>query len=174
MPSLLDMRSDAELRELVPHLCYELRMLLMTDQLLLEEQERPPNRDDPRDWTVHNSLFEAHTVHARSLFNFFFRGPENTGDATAGDFVPDWKKHRPKAPAVLRRVPPRVGQEIAHLTYGRLAYKSEDDRRWPNWDITNEIVNALNAWLRHAPGYVGPQIQESLKQYHGRRKVQAV
>ena len=73
----------------------------------------------------------------------------------------------------LRQVAPRVGQEIAHLTYGRLAYKSEEERRWPNWDITDEIVTALNVWLALAPDYVGPQVNESLKDYYGRWKVRA-
>jgi hypothetical protein len=60
-------------------------MLLTTDLLLLRENKTPrdPNRLD--EWATHNALFEAHTVHARALYAFFFQGPSKHDDAVASD-----------------------------------------------------------------------------------------
>ncbi len=69
-------RTESDLRELLPHLCYEIRMLLMTDLLLLRGDGVPRDRSEIFDWTVHNALFEAHTVHARALYSFFFQEPQ--------------------------------------------------------------------------------------------------
>lgn len=167
-------RPESELREVALHLGYEVRMLLMTDLLLLREQEHPLDRSNQQAWTIHNALLEAHTIHSRSLFDFFFKGPDKPLDARAGDFVAGWKLKRPKPSAVLATVSSRVGQEIAHLTYGRLAYKNESERVWPNWKITDDIVTVLNAFLMLAPGYAGEAIVQQLADYHGRLSISEV
>lgn len=159
------MRSEDELRELFPHLCYEIRMLLMTDLLLLRENKTPrdPNRID--EWTIHNALFEAHTIHARALFGFFFQDARKPDDAVASDYVVDWKLNRPLPDPALGTVAPRVGKEIAHLTYGRLAYKTDDERQWTFTAITKALVDVTNVWLTRAPDYVRDELLAYLRDY---------
>ena len=48
-------------------------MLLTTDLLLLRERETARDPDRLDEWTIHNALFEAHTIHARALYSFFFQ-----------------------------------------------------------------------------------------------------
>jgi hypothetical protein len=157
--------TENDLRELLPHICYEVKMLLMTDLLLLREQDNPRDRNSPPDWTIHNALFESHTVHARALFAFFFQGPNKPEDAVASDYVRDWPRIRPKPAAILNTVSPRVGKEIAHLTYGRLAYKTDDERQWRFTEITKALVIVLNQWLEHTPNYVRETLLTYLQDY---------
>ena len=103
-------------------------MLLMTDLLLLRERDHPRNPQVLEEWTIHNALLEAHTVHARALYAFFFQDCRKPDDAVAGDFVSQWASLRPTPGAALESVSPRVGKEIAHLTYGRLAYRTDEER----------------------------------------------
>src|SRR5262245_49627238 len=95
-PLMNYMRTDSDLIELSPHLYYEIRMLLMTDLLLLREGGVPRDPNRIEDWTIHNALFEAHTVHARALYAFFFQGRGKPEDAVASDYVLDWKRKRPR------------------------------------------------------------------------------
>jgi len=159
------MRTESELRELLPHLCYEARMLLMTDLLLVREGRAPRDPTRVDEWTIHNALFEAHTVHARALYAFFFQERKMADDAVASDYVADWNRNRPEPAAVLGTVSPRVGKEIAHLTYGRLAYKTDEERQWAFTDISRALVGVLNVWLARAPEYVREQLQLYLKDY---------
>jgi hypothetical protein len=161
----IEMRTDAELRELSPHLYYEIRMLLMTDLLLVREGGAPrdPNRLD--DWTIHNALLESHTVHARALYAFFFQEPRQPDDAVAGDYVLDWNLKRPTPDPVLNTVSPRVGKEIAHFTYGRLVYKTDKERQWTFTKITKALIDVINIWLADAPVYVRVELQSYLQEY---------
>lgn len=137
----------------------------MTDLLLVREGRAPrdPNRVD--EWTIHNALFEAHTVHARALYAFFFQERRKADDAVARDYVRDWDLNRPEPAAVLSTVSPRVGKEIAHLTYGRLAYKTDEERQWAFTDISRALVGVLNVWLARAPEYVREELQLYIKDY---------
>jgi hypothetical protein len=140
-------------------------MLLMTDLLLVRESTVPRDPNRPEDWTIHNALFESHTVHARALYAFFFQEPRKADDAVASDYVSDWNRRRPQPESVLNTVSPRVGKEIAHLIYGRLAYKTDDERRWALTKITKALIDTLNLWLAGAPDYVRTQLQSYLKDY---------
>jgi hypothetical protein len=164
-------KSESELQELLPHLCYEVRMLLMTDLLLLRERNNPRDPSKLDEWTVHNALFEAHTVHARGLFAFFFNRRTRPDDAIANDYVADWEATRPPIAPVLATVSPRVGKEIAHLTYGRLAYKTDEERQWHFTSITKELVIVINAWVSQAPRYVREELVTYLKDYAAQPEV---
>jgi hypothetical protein len=165
------MPDPTNVRELLPHLIYEIKMLLMTDLLLLREQKTPRNPDHFEDWTIHNALFEAHTIHARALYSFFFQGRGKPADAVAGDYVLNWHLLRPAAAPVLKTVSPRVGREIAHLTYGRLAYKTDEERKWAFTDITRALVAVINLWLTHAPQHVRDALIGSLSDYAAQSEV---
>lgn len=62
------MRTDEDLRELLPHLCYEIKMLLTTDLLLMRETETPRDPGRLDEWTIHNALFESHTCQQGRLW----------------------------------------------------------------------------------------------------------
>jgi len=165
------MRTENEVRELLPHLCYEIRMLLMTDLLLLRENKIPRDPGRLDEWTIHNALFEAHTIHARALYGFFFQDARKPDDAVAGDYVMDWSLNRPAPASVLGTVSPRVGKEIAHLTYGRLAYKNDQERRWTFTDITKALVDVVNLWLPRAPEYVRRELLAYISEYAAQPEV---
>jgi hypothetical protein len=165
------MRTNEDLRELLPHLCYEIKMLLTTDLLLLREKETPRDPGRLDEWTIHNALFESHTVHARALYAFFFRGPGKPGDAVASDYVVNWDRARPKPAAILSTVSPRVGKEIAHLSYGRLAYKTDEDRKWAFTDVTKALIAVINVWLSKAPVYIREALLDYIKDYSAQSEI---
>jgi hypothetical protein len=74
------------------------------------------------DQNERNALLESFTVHARCLIDFFWKTPKGD-DASAAHFCPDgsWERARGTIPDEVSKVNPRVGKEIAHLTYARLA-----------------------------------------------------
>lgn len=165
------MPTEQKLRDLTPHLTYEVKMLLWTDLLLHREARgaSPPDRENHNVWTIHNALVESLTIHARILYAFFFQGRAKPGDAIASDYVPNWTRLRPRASKLLQRVPTRVGFEIAHLSFGRLAHKTEEDRRWPFWAIADELIAVLNVWLTHAPDYAREELLKPAAAYHAER-----
>jgi hypothetical protein len=165
--------SERETRELMPHLCYEIKMLLTTDLLLLREQVKPRDPTALEDWTIHNALFEAHTIHARSLYSFFFLGRGKPEDAVAGDYVADWTRKRPKSVTVLKTLSPRVGKEVAHLTYGRLAYKNDEERQWAFTDITKALIDVINLWLEAAPQYAREMLLPYIADYAAQGEIAA-
>jgi hypothetical protein len=167
------MRTDEDLRELLPHLCYEIKMLLTTDLLLMRETETPRDPIRLDEWTIHNALFESHTLHARALYAFFFQGPRKSGDAVASDYVTDWHRKRPKPAVILSTVSRRVGKEIAHLSYGRLAYKTDEDRQWAFTDVTKALIAVINAWLTKAPEYIREALLHYIKDYSAQSEILA-
>lgn len=86
-------------------------------------------------------------------------------DAVASDYVADWNRNRPDPTATLGSLSARVGKEIAHLTYGRLAYTTDEERQWAFTDISKALVGVLNVWFVRAPDYVQGQLQLYLKDY---------
>jgi len=156
-------RGDTDLRSLLPHLCYEIKMLLATDLLLLREQTMPRDPQAFDEWATHNALCEAHAIHARNLYAFFYQGPTKADDACASDYAPDWSRRGTKADRVLRTLSKKMGQETAHLTYKR-PFK-DTDREWMFTDVTRALVATINQWLLTAPGYVSPMLSEYLADY---------
>ncbi len=77
----------------------------------------------------------------------------------------DWAINRPEPAPILGTVSPRVGKEIAHLTYGRLEIKTEEDRQWAISQITTALIDVLNVWLTHATPHVREQVLVYIKDY---------
>jgi hypothetical protein len=67
----------------------------------------------------------------------------------ASDYVDDWERVPPTRPDVLDDVKPRMGKEIAHLTYHRLEVAG-DAKNWRNGEIWMAIRDALVELLRRA------------------------
>lgn len=138
------------MRALVPHLCYEIKMFLMTATSLHHETRLAIDTEDLEAWTAHNAMLESLTIHARILSDFFFAGRGKDGDVIAGDYVADWQRLRGKKPKVLLLVNPRVGHEIAHLNLARLKH-TPDTKAWPSWEIVETLFDVLKRWLEHSP-----------------------
>jgi len=111
-------------------------------------------------------LFEAHTVHARVLYAFFFQGRSKLDDV-----VCERLRHRLASQAAETRADPALrslrewGKEIAHLSFGRLARKTEADRQWAFWDITQAIIDVMNIWLADTPEYVREALLDYIRDY---------
>lgn len=121
--------------------------------------------------TVLNSAaLESFLMHARNLLEFLFFGPKRRDRwpdlVIAEDFLerPDeWPAVRGEMDPALTDLWDRTGQELMHLTYGRLTVQ---DKRW----YFLELAEAMNAVLerffalvpqnRLSPGHWPSRVQE--------------
>ena len=75
-----------------------------------------------------NAFLESFTIHVRALLQVFYPANPLIDDVLAQDFFDEpriWVDALGEMPEVLAIVKPRVGKEIAHLTYARLAVTPE-------------------------------------------------
>lgn len=144
-------RSDQDLVEISNHLLYEIQMLFETARALATA-DRASERD-VRMWATHNALLESFIIHARVLLDFLYSSRRKPDDVIAQDFLDNasaWLQQRPKKSRLLKTSHKRVGKELAHLTYARLAV-TPDEKQWQFVDIANEIGGVLKKFLRLVP-----------------------
>jgi hypothetical protein len=115
-------------------------MFLMADRLRRHLSGEYVLHDD-----IKTACIESLVIHVRSLQEFIWASPdgEYPHDALASDFFPDgeWEETRQRIQAsALRKVAPRAGGEIVHLSYRRLG-KSEDVRQW-QFDVIACVIGA--------------------------------
>lgn len=123
-------RSDEELRDFAgEHLIYEIQMLFYTAVRL--------GQGSFHDTFEMNALLESFTVHARALLSVFRPEHPRADDAIASQWVDDWVE--PELTPLFELVHPRVGKEIAHLTWTR-AGMDEEAKRWPIPAIAAEFA----------------------------------
>jgi len=107
---------------------------------------------------IRNALLESFTLHARALVHFFFPSNPWGDDVLAADFFPSpdvWERIRGRMAPVLAKVSPRVGKEVAHLTYARLDVTPEA-KRWPVADIATALAAIADTFRVHAnPDHLG-------------------
>lgn len=96
---------------------------------------------------LNSAALESFLMHARNLLEFLFFGPKRRDRwpdlVIAEDFLyrPDeWPTERGEMDPALTDLWDRTGQELMHLTYGRLAVQ---DKRW----YFLELAAAMNAVL---------------------------
>ncbi len=85
----------------------------------------------------------------RSLLQFFFPKNPKTDDVLAQDYFENestWEPVRGEMGPALSRVDARVGKEVAHLTYARLAV-TDEAKPWTFLEIA-EAINELGATFR--------------------------
>jgi len=102
---------------------------------------------------VSNALLEAFTIHIRILLDFLYGKKRKPDDVVAGDFFVDekeWLEIRPEMPPNLKNINKRVGKEIAHLTYSRLAVTA-DTKPWPFVNIAKDMFKVFDKFLEKAP-----------------------
>jgi hypothetical protein len=150
MPSQRPKRSTEELRSIWSHLLYEIEMLNETGKILSTFKADP---DVDRDRIIQNCLIESFALHARSLTAFLYPENPKADDVVADDFLDDhsaWLEKRPPISNLLEAVHPRVGKEVAHLTYLRICI-TDEQRRWPFVKIAVEINLALREFVNLLP-----------------------
>ncbi|HHT9133569.1 MAG TPA: hypothetical protein ACFYD2_01580 [Candidatus Avalokitesvara rifleensis] len=151
-------RSDKELVNVSEHLLYEIAMLLGTALDLVNPASNK--------WTVSNAnaLIESFTIHARILLDFLYSNNPQPDDVIAEDFFDDasvWLEQRQAKTRLLTTIHKRVGKEVAHLTYARLAVTPED-KKWHFPAITKEIDEVLRTFLRLVPA---SRVSDSFREY---------
>lgn len=110
---------------------------------------------DTKIWATRNALIECFAVHARVLLDFLYSPRHKPDDVIAEDFFDygsTWLQQRPEKSQLLTTIHKRVGKEVAHLTYARLAVTPEE-KHWQFIDIANEIGVVLQEFLRMVPKY---------------------
>jgi hypothetical protein len=142
-------RTNGERRGISEHLLFELQMtFLMADRLRRHLSGEYVLPDD-----IKTACLESLVIHVRALEEFIWGNPrdEHPHDALASDFFPDgaWEEIRKRIQkSSLRKVSPRTGREVAHLSYLRLG-APEDARQW-RFDVIACVIGvALRLFLEH-------------------------
>jgi hypothetical protein len=144
-------RTRGERRAISEHLLLELQMMfLMADRLRRHLSGEYVLPDD-----VKTACIESIVIHVRALEEFIWGNPseDHPHDALASDFFPDgeWEETRKRIQkSSLRKVAPRTGREVAHLSYKRLG-APEEARQWQFDVIACVIGVALRLFLEGVP-----------------------
>ena len=146
-------RSRSELIKASKNFYYEMWMLSesfrMMSNIRCENNAVPPDKQ-----SLNNALLEDFLVHARGILDFFYaRDVTQEDDVIAEDFFDNnisWRNIR-KSENVektlwLEKVHPRVGKEIAHLTYVRQNITPEE-KNWNPAQIYCDIWRVLQVFL---------------------------
>jgi hypothetical protein len=141
-------RMDSELRELSGHVLYEIQVLFGTAEAL-EYHATVDNFELP--WVAQMASLEAFVVHARALEHFVFRdrgARTRRDDGLADDFFEPgrWAELRPPKEITLNELSPRVGKEIAHITYERTK-TTEGTKQWRFAQIAASIGRPLRVFI---------------------------
>ena len=139
-------RTDDDLRSASGHLHYEVWMFLTLARALATGVfgEGPLN----------NATLESFTVHARVLLEFFFGDKPRADDVVADDYLGgqgNWTELRGEMPPILADLRDRVGTEVAHSTFARLAVTPEE-KGWRFVEIAQAFEGVVQRFLRAVPG----------------------
>jgi hypothetical protein len=138
-------RTDEELRGASEHLAYEIEMFFAMARAL--------GSGALGVGPLANAALESFTIHARTLLHFFYADKPQPDDVIAQDYFSDpqeWQEKRPSKTPLLETLHRRVGKEVAHLTYVRLAVTNEQ-KQWNFGQISNDITIVLNKFLELEP-----------------------
>ncbi len=153
-------RSGADLQGVWEHVVYEIQMLVETGRFLTTFKADPSS---DKDRVKQNAFIESFAIHARALTAFLYPNEPHPDDVVADDFFANpstWRSNRPPMTDTLRRIHPRVGKEVAHLTYTRTTIMPEE-RGWPFVPIVIEIGLVLREFLRMLPDdFPKPSLQQ--------------
>jgi hypothetical protein len=111
---------------------------------------RLTNRHHRDDAVVENALLHSFGIHARTLIDFLWmKEPKVATDVVADDYFDDgWEP--PAQSELLSKVKNRVGMEMVHLSYNRLALP-EEETGWRVIPIGLEILGAFAAFAAQVP-----------------------
>jgi hypothetical protein len=128
-------RSERQNHHAFEHLTYELQMLVATFVRL----------EGARDRETRNALIESFAIHARGLYESLLAEKPGSDVIRASRFVDDWA---PADDPTLRNAKDRVDQEIAHVTYDRLAITLRE-KAWPMREIAEALLKVFRSFLDH-------------------------
>lgn len=131
-------RTNEELKKVCEHVSYEIWMLNKTASL-----------SDTTDAAKNNAYIESFGLHARVLLDFVYNTNGRSDDVLAVDFFDDpteWIDSIEEKSEILEKVHPRVGKELAHLTYMRLEVTPEE-KEWDRSEICKDINETVKKFL---------------------------
>jgi hypothetical protein len=137
-------RRDSELRQASRHLFYEAWMFSELAQGLSKNAFSPDS--------TRNAALEAFAMHARVLLGVLYSHKPRPDDVIAEDYFDDlatWAVPK-ELPDPLKPVPPRVGAEIAHLSYQRNEV-TPDAKKWRFLEIDGAMKKRLVEFLKAVP-----------------------
>ena len=98
---------------------------------------------------LNNAILESFTLHARALLDFLYAEKPKVDDVIAEDYFDtpaDWLTARPNKTELLGAIHKRVGKEVAHLTYARLAVTAQE-KQWQFAQIASEMNAVFDTFL---------------------------
>lgn len=127
------------------HVAYEWDMLVSIANRLIEGRV-PGTVDD-------NARIESFLIHARQIYQFFFRTPDKETDVVASDYLPTWGLDHPadSAPEALKQLSKDVGERVAHLTLHRLT-----EANHPIPLATQQCLALIHAFRAQVPAALFP------------------
>jgi hypothetical protein len=134
-------RSDADLKEGLKHVGYELYMLAESAAQLAATV-----------WgsVEHNAYLEAQLLHARSLIDFFVVVKDEKSyrpdDMRRTEFAREWTPAPAEAVVRLRAAPKVIHKHLAHLTWERINTAGTE---WKYVTIAGDVVDVARAWNNH-------------------------
>jgi hypothetical protein len=144
-------RESEELRAISEEVLYELQMLFGCAQVLRDDIQGEAAGTLP--WPQRMACIESLAIHARVLEAFLWDASRRAfpDDALAIDFFDagQWEVIRTRVQrSALDDLRARAGQEVAHLSYRRVA-KPTTTRQWKIDVIAGVIGNAFRLFLEH-------------------------
>jgi hypothetical protein len=146
--------TDNEMRQMIPHVEYEVIMLLGAAEELDERDRDDVMRleiDDPRRM-ARTAFLEVFLFHARALDEFLGKKRGRSDDLWAGDYVETWAE-RSVVPMyrdddhsvgpLHSAVRTRINKQLAHVTTKRM-----DKENFPLASIARDIHLALGEFVR--------------------------
>lgn len=146
-------RKPEELVAMADHLAYEVEMMVLSGvEASLRIWPSPESRFG------RNLALESFTIHARVLWDVFYRAGGAGDDVTAKDYLGVAVQWPPPAPSGLPSLKFRTGKEIAHLTWHRLKV-APADKGWDIKAVTEALVDVIRQFLAIVdPALLGPHL----------------
>ena len=133
--------SEKDLMSASNHLFYEIWMFYETAGIL--------KRDPQNNAVFTNVHLESFAIHSRVLLDFFYNEPKQD-DVVAIHYIKNWKDLCPAIGDDLKKISPRVGKEVAHLTYARLQVTPEA-KSWDTRAVEREMELVIKKFQSNAP-----------------------
>jgi hypothetical protein len=141
------------------HLVYEVEQLHGLIVKFLEIRAHDDDHGDRDleflDMATRNAQVESFAIHTRALLDFLYGVRRQPTDAIASDFVPrGWNAG--SKPKILDSVKPRVGSEIAHMSYRRVGL-TDAERQWHYLEVWDALAATLTRFANDASADLLPR-----------------
>lgn len=158
-------RTDSDLAaSLDDPVLYEMQMFVSTARKLSGYDWDQDANVIPFDERVErNAYLESFAVHMRNICEFLYNDRQEDDDIRArSDFAVNWSR---RLPPDLKPDRERANKKVEHVTWGRVAVRSED-KSWDFARILSQILSELSAFAdelrKSRPGALGKRFEEEL------------